>query len=109
MSHQPLKGQKALVTGASSGIGAGVAVALAGAGADVVVNYASSAAGAQKVVDEIKATGRDAMAVKADVAVGEDVGRAGELRYLAARHLAGLLAAGRDPGQLRQGALGHLA
>jgi glucose 1-dehydrogenase len=73
MSHQPLKGQKALVTGASSGIGAGVAVALAGAGADVVVNYASSAAGAQKVVDEIKAAGRDAMAIKADVANPADV------------------------------------
>jgi glucose 1-dehydrogenase len=73
MSHQPLKGQKALVTGASSGIGAGIAVALAGAGADVVVNYASSAAGAQKVVDEIKAGGRNAMAVKADVANPADV------------------------------------
>jgi NAD(P)-dependent dehydrogenase (short-subunit alcohol dehydrogenase family) len=38
MSYQPLKGQKALVTGASSGIGAGVAIALAAAGADVAVN-----------------------------------------------------------------------
>jgi glucose 1-dehydrogenase len=67
MSYQPLKGQKALVTGASSGIGAGVALALANAGADVVVNYASSAAGAAKVVDEIKAAGGHAIAVKADV------------------------------------------
>jgi len=67
MSYQPLKGQKALVTGASSGIGAGVALSLAGAGADVVVNYSSSAAGAQKVVDEIKAAGGQAMAIKADV------------------------------------------
>jgi len=67
MSYQPLKGQKALVTGASSGIGAGVAIALAGAGADVVVNYASSATGAAKVVDEIKAAGGHAIAIKADV------------------------------------------
>ena len=37
--HQPLRGQKALVTGANSGIGEGVARALAAAGADVVVNY----------------------------------------------------------------------
>ena len=67
MSYQPLKGQKALVTGSSSGIGAGVALALANAGADVVVNYASSAAGATKVVDEIKAAGGHAIAIKADV------------------------------------------
>jgi len=67
MSYQPLKGQKALVTGASSGIGAGVALALAGAGADVVVNYVSGIANAVKVVDEIKAAGGHAIAIKADV------------------------------------------
>jgi glucose 1-dehydrogenase len=67
MSYQPLKGQKALVTGASSGIGAGVALSLAAAGADVLVNYASSLAGAQKVVDQIKELGGNAIAVKADV------------------------------------------
>jgi glucose 1-dehydrogenase len=73
MTYQPLKGQKALVTGASSGIGAGVAVALARAGADVLVNYASSLPGAQKVVDEIAALGRKAIAVKADVSQEADV------------------------------------
>jgi glucose 1-dehydrogenase len=67
MTYQPLKGQKALVTGASSGIGAGVAVALAKAGAEVLVNYAASLPGAQKVVDEIAAAGGKAIAVKADV------------------------------------------
>lgn len=67
MSHQPLQGQKALVTGASSGIGAGIALALAAAGADVVVNYASSAKGAQKTVDEIQSMGRRALAVQGDV------------------------------------------
>lgn len=73
MSYQPLQGQKALVTGASSGIGAGIAVSLAAAGAEVVVNYASSAAGAQKVVDEIKAAGGNAMAIRADVSSPADV------------------------------------
>ena len=73
MPYEPLKGQKALVTGASSGIGAGVALALAKAGADVVVNYASSLAGAQKVVNEIEAAGGKALAVKADVSREADV------------------------------------
>ena len=73
MAHEPLKGQKALVTGASSGIGAGVALALAQAGADVVVNYASSTAGAQKVVEEVRAAGRMAIAIKADVSREDDV------------------------------------
>ncbi|GAB4226035.1 MAG: SDR family oxidoreductase [Chlamydiales bacterium] len=49
-----LKGQKALVTGANSGIGRGVAIALGHAGADVVVNYVSHHEMAQEVVDEIK-------------------------------------------------------
>ncbi|MBL6749418.1 MAG: glucose 1-dehydrogenase [Nevskia sp.] len=74
MTYQPLKGQKALVTGASSGIGAGVAMALAAAGADVVVNYASSAAGAEKVVGQITALGRKALAIKADVSREDEVG-----------------------------------
>jgi glucose 1-dehydrogenase len=51
-ASRPLEGQIALVTGGSSGIGAGVAVALAAAGAAVGVNYASSAEGAAAVVDE---------------------------------------------------------
>ena len=53
MSYQPLKGQKALVTGASSGIGAGVAMALCQAGADVVVNYAGNSAGTIPVIAAI--------------------------------------------------------
>jgi len=73
MSYQPLLGQKALVTGASSGIGAGVALELAKAGADVVVNYASSLTGAQKVVDEITALGRKSYPVKADVSKQDEV------------------------------------
>jgi glucose 1-dehydrogenase len=73
MSYQPLKGKKALVTGSSSGIGAGVALELAKAGADVVVNYASSLTGAEKVVNEITALGQQAYPVKGDVANPDDV------------------------------------
>ena len=63
-----LLGQKAIVTGASSGIGRAVAVALAEAGADVVVNYAAGEGKALAVVDEIRAMGAKALAVRADVA-----------------------------------------
>lgn len=63
-----LLGQKALVTGASSGIGRAIALALAEAGADVVVNYISGEDKAQALVEEIGAQGRRALAVRADVA-----------------------------------------
>ena len=65
-----LKNQVAVVTGASKGIGAGIAKALAGEGAAVVVNYSSSKEGADKVVAEITATGGKAVAVQADVELG---------------------------------------
>ena len=65
--HQSLKGQKALVTGANSGIGEGVARALAVAGADVVVNYVSRPEDAERVVADLKTAGVRAMAVRADV------------------------------------------
>src|SRR5271154_4517947 len=67
-----LKGKVAVVTGASKGIGAGIAKALAAEGASVVVNYASSKAGADTVVAAITAAGGQA------VAVGGDVSRAAE-------------------------------
>jgi glucose 1-dehydrogenase len=64
---QPLRGQTALVTGASSGIGEGVARALAAAGAAVVVNYILQPETAHRIVDEIRAGGAEAMALRADV------------------------------------------
>ena len=62
-----LQGQKALVTGASSGIGRGIALALAEAGADVVVNYSSGEDKARVVCNEIEKFGVRALAVGADV------------------------------------------
>jgi len=68
-----LVGQKALVTGANSGIGKGVAIGIGKAGADVVVNYVAGKEAAQEVVDEIKADGSNAIAIKADVSKEDQV------------------------------------
>src|SRR5262249_58397414 len=68
-----LQGQKALVTGANSGIGRAVALALGRAGADVVVNYVSRPEEAQKVVAEIEMAGGRAFAFKADVSQEAEV------------------------------------
>ncbi len=65
----------AVVTGASKGIGAAIAKALAAAGAQVVVNYSSSRAGAEKVVADIVARDGKAIAIQADVSKAADVKR----------------------------------
>ena len=70
-----LSGKTAVVTGASKGIGAAIAKALAAEGAAVVVNYASSREGADKVVADIVAAGGKALAVQGDVSKGADVTR----------------------------------
>jgi 2-deoxy-D-gluconate 3-dehydrogenase len=69
-----LHGKVALVTGASKGIGAAIALELAARGAAVAVNYAGSKAGADKVVAEIKAAGGNAVAVQADLSSPDAVG-----------------------------------
>jgi glucose 1-dehydrogenase len=71
--HKVLNGQKALVTGANSGIGRGVAVGLAQAGADVVVNYVAGDDAANAVVAEIQQLGVNAFAHKADVSSEDQV------------------------------------
>ena len=68
-----LKRQKALVTGANSGIGKAVAIALGEAGADVVVNYYSGEEAAHEVVGKIKASGSQAIAHQADVSQEDQV------------------------------------
>lgn len=71
--HKLLTGQKALVTGANSGIGKGVAIALGQAGADVVVNYVADDDAANAVVEEIRQAGSKAYAHKADVSSEDQV------------------------------------
>ena len=68
-----LVGQKAIVTGAATGIGRAVALALGRAGADVVVDYVSRVEEAEKVVADIKRMGANAVAIKADVSQEADV------------------------------------
>lgn len=71
--NKVLRGQKALVTGANSGIGKAVALSLARAGADVVVNYVSRPEAAEEVVMDITSHGGNAFAHKANVAKEDDV------------------------------------
>jgi glucose 1-dehydrogenase len=73
VSSQLLKGQSALVTGADSGIGKGVALALASAGANVIINHVDAHEIAQQTVDEITAVGGIAYAIHADISKEDEV------------------------------------
>lgn len=75
LNRKKLSGKVAVVTGASKGIGAEIAQELAAAGASVVVNYASSKAGADAVVERIRLRDGRAVAVQADLSKPEDVRR----------------------------------
>src|SRR6058998_1178286 len=75
MKNGKLADKVAVVTGASKGIGASIAKHLAAQGASVVVNYASSKEGADRVVKDITAEGGKALAVQADVAKKTDIER----------------------------------
>jgi 3-oxoacyl-[acyl-carrier protein] reductase len=75
MKNGKLNGKVAVVTGASKGIGAGIAKQFAAEGATVIVNYASSKEGADRVVDEISKRGGKAVAIQAHVAKKTDVER----------------------------------
>jgi len=75
MKNGKLNGKVAVVTGASKGIGAGIAKEFAAEGASVVVNYASAKSDADKVVDQITKRGGKAVAVQANVAKKSEVER----------------------------------
>ena len=70
---RPLEGQRALVTGANSGIGAAVARSLAQAGAKVVINYVIDEESALTMVQEINVAGGEAIAIHADVSQEDQV------------------------------------
>src|SRR5260370_2364868 len=75
MNRSRLSDKVAIVTGASKGIGAGIATALGAAGARVAVTYPSDGKGAERVAQAVTDNGGEAIAVGADVSKAEDVGR----------------------------------
>ncbi len=68
-----LSGQKAVITGASKGIGSAIALELAESGADVLINYYSDKTGAEEAADLVEATGQKALLFKADVSDEQNV------------------------------------
>ena len=72
-TSRTLEGQSALVTGGGRGVGKGIALALARAGCRVAINYRSGEAAARRTVEELRALGSDAFAIRADVGKASDV------------------------------------
>jgi glucose 1-dehydrogenase len=72
-TQQVLEGQKALVTGANSGIGAAIAKGLAAAGAEVAINYVTNPDATNRLIDEIESAGGRAIGIKADVSQEDQV------------------------------------
>ncbi len=83
----PLESKTALVTGASKGIGKAIAIELARRGASVAVNYNSDAGGAAETVREIRALGRDAVSIRADIGSASAAARLFEEALADLRHL----------------------
>ncbi len=101
-----ISGKRAFVTGASRGIGAAIARTLAAEGADVAISYEKSADLAEAVVRDIRALGRNAVAIQADSA---DVGAVKRSVEEAAKALGGLDILVNSAGILRTGALGDMS
>jgi NAD(P)-dependent dehydrogenase (short-subunit alcohol dehydrogenase family) len=101
-----LHGKRALVTGASRGIGAAIAKRLAGEGADVAITYQSSPAAAEAVAQEIRALGRRAVVIQADSANVEAVRRSVKQ---AVDELGGLDVLVNNAGIVRGGPLGEMS
>jgi glucose 1-dehydrogenase len=73
MRSRPLEGQAALVTGANSGIGEAVARCFADAGAKVIINYVTRPDAAEAIVEDIRSSGNEAIALSADVSNEDEV------------------------------------
>ncbi len=70
-----LENRVALITGAARGVGKGIALRFASEGANVIVNYRSSREAAEKLCEQIRAMGRDATAIRADISSEDQVGK----------------------------------